>query len=116
MPLLLRERGDEDDRDVLGALALLYQLRELEAVDLGHLDVEQDAGEVVVQELAERGGGRGDGYQPLAERLEGGGEREQVLLAVVDEQDVRAVAHPQPAFKQAAVVCFARAFQRLQPG
>src|SRR5689334_24494738 len=35
--LLLRDRRDEDDRDVAGALALLDQPSRLEAVELGHL-------------------------------------------------------------------------------
>ncbi len=51
VPLLLRQRGDEDDRDVLRALAPLDQLGELEPVELGHLDVEQQTGEVVEEQL-----------------------------------------------------------------
>ena len=56
--LVLRERRHEDDRDVPRALALLDQRRELEAVEVRHLDVEQDAREVVEQELLQRGGAR----------------------------------------------------------
>src|SRR5439155_5566017 len=70
LPGLHREGGHEDDRDVLRALAPLDQLRELEPVELRHLDVEQDAREVVEQELLQRGGPGGYGYEPVPERLE----------------------------------------------
>ena len=43
------ERRDEDDRRVLGPLALANQRGRLEAVHLRHVDVEQDDGEVVFQ-------------------------------------------------------------------
>ena len=48
------DRSDEDDRDVLRALAPFDQRRRLEAVEHGHLDVEQDDRDVVLQQLAER--------------------------------------------------------------
>src|SRR2546422_5336577 len=86
--LVLRDCGDEDDRNVLRALALLDQHRRLEAVEQRHLDVEQDDRDVVLQELAERllaGVGVEEG---LVERLEDGLEREQVLGPGVDEQGV----------------------------
>ena len=45
---LLRDGGQEDDRHVARSLALLDQRGRLEAVEVGHLDVEQDEREVVV--------------------------------------------------------------------
>ena len=87
------ERRDEDDRDVRGALAPLDQLCELVAVEVGHLDVEQDACEVVEEQLLERSGAGRHGDEPVSERLEDGLEREEVLLVVVDQQDARRAAH-----------------------
>ena len=88
VPLLLRDRGQEDDRDRLRPLALLDQLRGLEPVETRHLDVEQDAREVLVEERPERllAGLRAD--EVLAERLEDRAQGDEVLLAVVDEQQV----------------------------
>ena len=88
--LLLREGRDEDDGNVLRALAALDQLRELVPVEIRHLDVEEDAGEILEQQLLERRGPRRDGDEAVPERLEYRLEREEILLVVVDEQDVRA--------------------------
>ena len=81
--LVLRDRGDEDDRHVARAFALLDQRRRVEAVELGHLHVEQDHGDLVPQQLPQRilAGMRVD--EVLAERLQDGLEGEQVLGAVV---------------------------------
>ena len=86
--LLLRDRGQEDDRDRLRPLALLDQLCRVEPVETRHLDVEQDAREVVVEQRPERllAGLRAD--EVLAERLEDRSQGDEVLLAVVDEQQV----------------------------
>ena len=93
--LLLRDRGQEDDRDRLRPLALLDQLCRVEPVETRHLDVEQDAREVVVEQRPERllAGLRAD--EVLAERLEDRAQGDEVLLAVVDEQQVddRLCAH-----------------------
>ena len=88
---VLGDRGDEDDRDVFRALALLDQLRRLEAVEQRHLDVEQDDRDVVEQQLAERLFSGMGVEEVLLERLEDGLQRKQVLRTVVDEQDV---GHP----------------------
>ncbi len=87
--LVLGDRGDEDDRHVPRAFALLDQRRSLEAVELGHLHVEQDHGDLVPQQLPQRilAGMRID--QVLAERLQDALEREQVLGPIVDQEDVR---------------------------
>jgi hypothetical protein len=78
----------EDDRDVLRALTRLDQARGLEAVDPRHLNVEQDDGEVVEEELAQRLVARVRPDQRLIERLEDRLQREQVLRPVVDQQDL----------------------------
>jgi hypothetical protein len=87
--LVLRDGGDEDDGDVLRPLALLDQCGGLEAVELWHRDVEQNDRDVVTEKLAERvlpGMGKD---QVLAQRVKDRLEGEEVLGAVVDEQDVR---------------------------
>ena len=79
-------RGQEDDRDVPGALALLDVPGGLEAVHVRHLRVQQDHREVVDQQLLERvlAAGHRDQLdrQPLQDRL----QREQVLPPVVDQR------------------------------
>ena len=70
-------------------LALLDQGRGLEAVQLGHLHVEQDHGDVMAQKLPQRVLARVGVDQVLAERREDALERKQVLRPVVDEEDVR---------------------------
>ena len=91
---VLRDRGQEDDRDVARPLALLDQLGRLEAVEPRHLDVEQDHRELVVEEVAQRLLAGLGADELLPERLEDRLEREQVLGPVVDEQDASPrVAH-----------------------
>ena len=86
---VLGDRRDEDDRNVTRPLTLLDQRGGLEAVELRHLDVEQDDRDVVLQEGAE-GVLAGVGVEEvLAERIEDSLQREQVLGPVVDEEDVR---------------------------
>jgi hypothetical protein len=87
--LVLRDRRYEDDRHVTRALALLDQRRGLEAVELGHLHVEEDHGDLVAEELPERLVAGVRVQQRLSERREDAFEREQVLRPVVDEEDVR---------------------------
>ena len=83
---------------MLRPLAALDQLRELVPVEIRHLDVEEDAGEILEQQLLERRGPRRDGDEAVPERLEYRLEREEILLVVVDEQDVRAGgAHESPS-------------------
>jgi hypothetical protein len=94
------DRGQEDDRRARAALAPADVLRRLEAVHARHLNVEQHDGEVLVQQRAQRLLARARRDQAHVERLEHGGQREQVLRPVVDEQDggrlclgLRRVAH-----------------------
>ena len=77
------------------ALELLDQLGGLEAVHARHLHVEQDHGELVVEQAPQRLFARLDADELLAERLEDRLEREQVLGPVVDEQELGLLAHRQ---------------------
>jgi len=86
--LLLADRGQEDDRDVARPLTGLDQARRVEAVHARHLDVEQDDRELTRQQVLERLFARIGADQRLRERLEDRFERQQVLRAIVDEQDV----------------------------
>ena len=84
---VLRAGGEEDDRDVLGALHPPHQLGQLEAVHLGHLDVEDGQRHLVNEQQLERLRARArlEDLQPVSaqERL----ERHQVLVGVVDQQE-----------------------------
>jgi hypothetical protein len=51
---LAAQRGDEDDGDVARLLALLDQLRRLQAVQARHLHVQQDHREGLAQQVEER--------------------------------------------------------------
>ena len=89
---VLGDRRQEEDRDGARPLSLLDQLGGLEAVEPGHLDVQQDRREVVVEEVAERLLARVRADELRPERLQDRLERQQVLGPVVDEQDLRAVS------------------------
>lgn len=71
-----------------GALALPDELGRLEAVEPRHLHVQEDHGEVLVEQPLERLLARGGRDQVMAERAENRLEHEEVLLTVVDEQHV----------------------------
>ena len=86
--LLRRDRRQEDDRDRARLLPLLDERGRLEAVEAGHLDVEQDHRDVVDEQLAQRGLAGTRANQVLPERLDDRLQRDEVLLQVVDEQDV----------------------------
>ncbi len=99
LALELREHGDlraqhrriERLEDVVHAAGLVPAqdvLDVLAAVHPRHLHVEQDNGEVVEEQLAQRLLARARGDQVDAERREHGLERQEILLAVVDEQDL----------------------------
>jgi hypothetical protein len=81
----------EDDRRPRAALAPADVLGRLEAVHPRHLDVEQDDGEVLAEQRAQRLLAAVGGHEAHLERLEDGGQREQVLGPVVDQQDARAL-------------------------
>ncbi len=80
--------GQEDDRRLLRSRPLADQRGRLVAVDVGHHDVEQDQGEVLLEDLAQRlaPGPRPD--NPVVRLVEHGLEGDQVLVAVVDDENV----------------------------
>ena len=86
--LELAHRGHEDDRRLLRAGPPADQAGGLEAVELRHVDVEQDHRELVAQERAQRlvPGARGGHLHAdvRQDRL----ERQQLVGAVVDQQHV----------------------------
>ena len=85
--LLAAHGGDEDDGRVAGPLSLADERRRLESVEVRHLDVEEHERAVVVQEEAERLATRARFDQPFPERLEHRLEREQIGLAIVDDEN-----------------------------
>ena len=82
------EGRQEDDRGVLRAVAPADQRRGLEPVHARHLDVEQDDGEVPVEQPLQRLGAGLGPDQVLAEVGEDGLQGEEVLRAIVDHEDV----------------------------
>ena len=83
----------EDDRDVPGLLPLLDVGGGGEAVEAGHLHVEEDHGEVVMEEVSQ-GLVAGTGLdQRVAHRAQDLLQDDQVLGAVVDEKDLGRLAH-----------------------
>ena len=52
------DRRDEDDRGLLEARMLADHRGELEAVELRHADVDQDDGDVVLEQMLQRLAGR----------------------------------------------------------
>ena len=73
----------------------LDQLGGLEPVQPRHLDVEQDRGELCLEQVPERLLARSSADELLAERLEERLEREQVLGPVVDQEELCPDAHTQ---------------------
>ena len=82
------DRRDEDHRGLLEARMLADHRRELEAVELGHADVDQDDRDLVLEQDLERlaAGGRDD--QVLAELLQDDFIGQQLRRLVVDQKDV----------------------------
>ncbi len=80
--------GDEDDRRVGAALVAPDQRGGLEAVDVGHVDIEQDHRELAGQHLAQRLGARTHEHEVLVQLLQHRLEDQQLLLQVIDDQDV----------------------------
>ena len=86
MLFFLVHRGEEDDRDALGLLALADDAGGLVAVHARHVDVEQDHRELALEQMAQRLlAGAGD--HDLGQILDHGADGEQVVLVVVDDQD-----------------------------
>jgi hypothetical protein len=95
----LVDRRQEDDRDARGLRPLPDQRGRLVAVHLRHEYIEQDDREVVVEQLAQRQPARRRGDH-LGDRLEHFGQRQQVALVVVDQQDPRTRRHLRPGLRR----------------
>ena len=89
------DRGHEEDGRLRVARGLPDARGGLEAVEAGHLDVEQDEREVLLAEPLERLLARARPHEALAERLEDRFEGDQVRRAVVHQEDAgaRSVSH-----------------------
>jgi acetyltransferase-like isoleucine patch superfamily enzyme len=84
-------RGQEDDRHVRLAAVPLDLPGRLEAVHAGHDDVKQDDRELVRERSLDGGLTGPDEDEFLVQRRQDRLEREQVLRAIIDEQDLRLV-------------------------
>ena len=84
-------RGDEDDGHVCRALPAADHRRRFQAVHPGHVDVEEDDRELVLQHLPQRflAGSRRD--EVLAELFQDRAIDDVLVGAIVDKQDVRPV-------------------------
>ena len=80
--------GYEDDRRMGRALAIAYQGGRFKAVHVGHVDIEQDDGEVVLQDLLERLGARVRKHQLLAQFFQNHLVDQELFSQVVDNQDL----------------------------
>ncbi len=90
MHLVVVVGRDEDDRHVRRALAAADERRRLEAVEARHVHVEQDDGEVALQDFLQRVLARARRDHVLLQILEDGLQHEPLVRAVVDDQDVGA--------------------------
>jgi hypothetical protein len=86
LPPVTVECGDEDDRREARRRHGLDVARDLVAVHPGHLDVEDDDGEVLVQHVLERLRGVVGTHEAHAERLERRLEGEEILGTVVHQE------------------------------
>ena len=86
---------ENDDRHAVAAVDLLQERRGREAIELGHLQVQQDEREVLVLRLRDRLPARAREHEALPERLEDRFERDEVRWMIIDEQDAR--LRPRPA-------------------
>ncbi len=91
------DRGQEDDRDVPGALAALDVGGGLETVHPRHLDVQQDHREIVGEQRLERLLAGGRPYQRLVQRREDRLQCQEVLRPVVDQEDLRLLHYDAPS-------------------
>ena len=80
--------GNEDDRGLLEARVLADHARELEAVEVGHVDIHEHDGDIGAQKMVEGlAGGIGD-QKILAQLLEDGFVGQQLCRLVIDQQDI----------------------------
>ena len=81
-------RSQKDDRDVARFFAAANQLRRLQSVDAGHVDVQQHYGYIVIEKIAQRILARRRAHQISVRRLQDRLERQQIGGAVVDHQNI----------------------------
>jgi hypothetical protein len=81
-------RADEDDRRRLGARTLADERRGLEAVHARHVHVEQDDGELLLQQATQCLLARRCLDQILTELLQQHLVREELIRAVINDQDI----------------------------
>jgi hypothetical protein len=86
-------RGQEHDRRLPEAPGVLDHLRQLKAVDPGHLDVENHGRDVVLQQQAQRLIGVLGPEEPIPGAFQDRLERVEVSGLVVDQQDVYRARH-----------------------
>src|SRR5437588_1741334 len=80
--------GDEDHRRLLEAGVLADHGGEFEAVEFRHADIDQDDGDVVLEQELERFAAGGDRDQVLAEILENYFIGKQLRRLIVDQKNV----------------------------
>jgi hypothetical protein len=68
--LVFADRREKDDRHEPRSFARLDHLRSLEAVHAGHLHIEQDDGELALEQATQRGLAGLRAHDALSERLE----------------------------------------------
>jgi hypothetical protein len=88
---VVAKRRDEDDRRVLRVLSLANQGGRLEPVHTRHVDIEQDHREIAIEQALERLAAGVGGDDVRAEVLQQRGKRQQLVGAVVDNQDRESV-------------------------
>ncbi len=86
-----RDGGDEDDRRRLEARMVADHRRQLEAVELGHAHVDEDDGDVVLEQMREGLSRRLGRDEVLAQLLENRLVAEQLRALVVDQEDINGV-------------------------
>jgi hypothetical protein len=89
VPVLFADRRHEDNRHAVHGFALLHQRGGLKTVHVRHLHIEQHDGKAVAQDERERLVARGSLEYGGVQRPEDLFGRQQVLLAVVDDQNIR---------------------------
>src|SRR4029077_12965218 len=83
-----QDRRNEDQRRLLEARMVADHRGELEAVDVGHVNVDENDGDVIFEEELERLGRVARAQQIFADVLENSAIGEQFRRLIVDEQDV----------------------------
>src|SRR5205823_3140797 len=81
-------RGEEDDRRVARTFSFTDQRRRLEAVEIGHLHVEEDDRELAIEKVLERAIAAVGAHEVLTHLVEDRLERQKVVRLVVDQQYV----------------------------